>query len=274
MPAIHRIGRDAFMQVGLLCALWSGYAGVRELTGDASHLALDNAARLLDLEARYGVNVEQALQTGVQWPQAFVAANVYYLLHFPITLIVMTAAFVRSRYRVFPVLRNTLIASTTVALIVHLVVPMAPPRMLPGFIDASNTYGPDPYAIPGSGSANQFAAMPSMHVAWAVIAGYAIWHLTKHPTTRFAAMLHPLLTTIVVIVTGHHFLTDVAVGATLAAAVLAATTAAARQRSRRDSGSIQRQTRASRAESLAAVRVARDKSTTTDRVREFAATPA
>jgi hypothetical protein len=48
---------------------------------------------------------------------------------------------------------------------VHFFVPMAPPRMLPGFVDAGADFGPNPYAIVGSESANQFAAGPSMHLA-------------------------------------------------------------------------------------------------------------
>ena len=92
--------------------------------------------------------------------------------------------------------------------------------MLPNFVDATLAYGPNPYSIPGSGAVNQYAAMPSMHVGWAILAGYAIWKLSNRPIMRAAAILHPVLTAMVVIVTGHHFLSDALVGAALAAIFL------------------------------------------------------
>lgn len=133
----------------------------------------------------------------------------------------MALAFWQHRTTTYSVLRNSLIGSTAVALLLHLVVPMAPPRMLPGFVDAGAAYGPDPYAIAGSESANQFAAMPSLHVAWAVLIGCTLWRLTTWRIVRSLAVLHPLVTALVVIITGHHFVADVGIGAALAIAFVA-----------------------------------------------------
>ena len=207
---------DASAQVAILAVLWFGYAAVRNLVGDTRLTALGNASRLLQIETSLGLDIEEPLQSAITWPAAFVAANSYYLLHFPLTLAVMVFAFWYSRATVFPVLRNSLIGSTGVALIAHLAVPMAPPRMLPGFVDAGAAFGPDPYSIAGSESANQFAAMPSMHVAWAILSGYTIWQLSSRQVVRSAAVFHPMLTSVVVVVTGHHFVSDVAIGAAVA----------------------------------------------------------
>jgi hypothetical protein len=204
----------------VLGALWFAYAAVRNFAGDTRQAALGNAARLLDVESAIGVDVERVLQSAIRWPEIFTAANTYYLLHFPLTLTVMVLAFWRRRTTVFPIVRNSLIGCTSVALLIHLLVPMAPPRMLPGFVDAGAAFGPDPYAIAGSESANQFAAMPSMHVAWAILVGYAIGHLCTNWIGRIVSILHPILTALVVIVTGHHFVSDVAIGAALALALL------------------------------------------------------
>lgn len=212
---------DWLTNLVLLAALWSFYAVVRNLTGETQFVAVGNASSLLEIESTVGLDVERAVQAAVDWPQAMMAANTYYLLHFPLTLMVLGVAFWRSRSHVFPIVRNSLIGCTAVALVVHLLVPMAPPRMLPGFVDAGAEFGPDPYALAGSESANQFAAMPSMHVAWAILAGYAIWRLSSHRVTRTAAAFHPIITTFVVIVTGHHFVADAAIGAAIAIAVLA-----------------------------------------------------
>jgi hypothetical protein len=238
-PQLRLRRLDAPANALLLAGLWFGYGAVRNLTNETRHAALDNASRLLDAESALGVDIEGGLQSMLDWPQVFMAANTYYLLHFPLTLTVMAIAFWRRRTTVFSVLRNSLIATTAVALVVHLFVPMAPPRMLPGFVDAGRAYGPDPYAIAGGGSANQFAAMPSMHVAWAILAGYAIWHISGHRLVRALGALHPVITSLVVIVTGHHFVSDVAIGASLAFVFLAISRKVATGRLRR-SGSTKR----------------------------------
>lgn len=211
---------DAPAHVALLCSLWLGYKAGRALTGNTSGAALSNAARLLEVESALGLNIEQTVQSAVGTPGVFVAANTYYLLHFPLTLAVMALAFWQHRSSVFPVFRNSLIGATAAALVLHIIVPMAPPRMLPGFIDATVAYGPDPYAIPGSGAVNQFAAMPSMHVGWAILTGYAIWKTSNGVALKGVATLHPIVTVVVVIITGHHFVSDALVGAALAATFL------------------------------------------------------
>ena len=212
---------DALLNTAVLAALWAAYAVVRGLVGDSEATALDNAARLLAVQQSLGLDIEAGVQAMVQWPAAHIGANSYYLLHFPLTLVILIVAFARSRERAFPVMRDALIACTSVALVIHLIVPMAPPRMLPGFIDSSLVFGPDPYSVAGSEAANQFAAMPSMHVAWAVVVGYAVWRLTDSLAIRALAVAHPFVTTFVVIVTGHHFVTDVVIGAAAAIVALA-----------------------------------------------------
>lgn len=211
---------DAPANIALLACLWFLYAYVRNLTSDTQSIALGNATRLLDVESALGIDIEGAVQSAVHWPRAFVAANAYYLLHFPVTLTVLALAYWHRRKTVFPIVRNSLIGCTAAALVVHLAVPMAPPRMLPGFIDAGVAFGPNPYAVAGSGNANQFAAMPSMHVAWAILVGYAIWHFCAHRIGRIVGVIHPMVTALVVIVTGHHFVSDVAIGAVLAGSFL------------------------------------------------------
>lgn len=211
---------DLATHVAGLAAMWLAYAWVRSITAGAEIQAIENAARLLDLESTFGLSVEADLQSAVQSPRMFYAANVYYLLHFPITIALLVAAFVRDRHHTFSTLRNALIAVTTVALTLHIAIPLAPPRMLEGFIDAGATYGPDPYAIPGSDGANQFAALPSLHVAWAVLVAYAAGQLVTRRSLKLLAVAHPIATSAVVVTTGHHFVADAMIGAGLAATAL------------------------------------------------------
>lgn len=211
---------DVAQNAAILVALWASYATVRSLTQDTAATAVANATQLLEFQTRIGIDIESGIQKMVRWPAAMIAANYYYLVHFPVTVMALVVTFLRDRDRSYVILRNGLILVTGVALAVHLAVPLAPPRMLPGFIDTGALWGPDPYALPGSDGANQYAAMPSMHVAWAILAGHAFWRLNHVWGIRALAVAHPMMTSLVVIVTGHHFVTDAVIGAVLAALAL------------------------------------------------------
>lgn len=203
--------RDAVFNVLVLGGLWVVYALVRAVRSDVKGEALRNAEAVLRFQSHVGLDIEQGMQTAVHWAPILIGANTYYLVHFPLTLMVLAVAYLRDRHVVFVSFRNGLVAVTAAALVLHLLVPLAPPRMLDGFIDASALYGPDPYSFPGSQTANQFAAMPSLHVAWALLVSYAVVGLKLHRAVQIAAVAHAVLTVIVVVVTGHHFLADVLV---------------------------------------------------------------
>ena len=220
-----QVNRELFREVAksvvILTVAWAAYSMVRLLTTGSADVARANAVAVDSLQATLGIGIEAAIQDLMLGEVVGTLANSYYLLHFPVTLLLLVAMFVRHRTTIFPVVRDGLVAMTFFGLIVHLAFPLAPPRMLDGIVDASTMYGPNPYTIPGSGAANQFAAMPSMHVAWAIVAGWALWRST---TTRFgkvAGLLHPAFTVAVVVVTGHHFMLDAIVGSVFAVVALA-----------------------------------------------------
>ena len=107
---------------------------------------------------------------------------------------------------------------TLLALVGYWLYPLAPPRLAPGdgFIDTVRmlgTWGVAPSDIVASAS-NQYAAMPSMHVGWALWSGLTIARFAPRPTVRALGLLYPFVTFLVVIVTGNHFVLD-AVGALL-----------------------------------------------------------
>lgn len=210
---------DAAFNVLLLGALWLVYVAVRALRSNVEAEALRNAEAVLRFQSYVGLDIERGVQAAFDWAPVLIGANTYYLVHFPLTLVVLAVAFAKDRNRAFVSFRNCLVAVTTAALFIHLVLPLAPPRMLDGFIDASVAYGPNPYDFPGSHTANQFAAMPSLHVAWAFLVGSAIHRLALARTLQTAAIVHGLLTVFVVVITGHHFLADVFVAAIIVAVV-------------------------------------------------------
>ena len=109
-----------------------------------------------------------------------------------------------------------LLVTNIVALIGFWFISLAPPRLLPGFVDTVikfHTWGSLASANVAK-EANQFAAMPSLHIAWSLWCAFAIVTLAKRQWVRVLGALYPLATTFVVIGTANHFVLD-AVGGVL-----------------------------------------------------------
>ncbi len=207
---------DLVRNVIFLGLLWYVYGTVRDLASQGVGDAFDNARTVVDVQRSMGIDIEAGLQTALGFAWVFKAANWYYLVHFPVTLAVLASMYVFARHSWFSQLRNSIVAATSVALLVHVRYPLAPPRMLDGYLDTAAVFGPNAYALPGSDNANQFAAMPSMHVGWAVLVALVLWSASSRPWVRIAGVSHAVITSTVVIVTANHFMLDVLIGAGLA----------------------------------------------------------
>lgn len=181
-------------------------------------LALRHAVALLSFEQRHGLAVEKPLDHWlVGHPLlAEVASNFYDNAIFVVTLGLVAWAW-WSRPDLYRPLRNYLVVANLVGFAVFWAYPLAPPRMLAGFVDVVGKY-------PGIGGwhnelvshADQLAAMPSLHMAWAVWSALVVWRLWGQGPARRAvawlAALYPLVTAWDVLATGNHFLLDVAAG--------------------------------------------------------------
>ena len=147
------------------------------------------------------------------------AANIYYAtMHFGVLIAVLIWMFAWHRDR-YPAMRNAMAASTAICLLISFI-PVAPPRMLPqlGFVDLAARYGQSVYAALGLG-ADQLSAMPSVHVAWAMLVSWAV--ITSGVSRwRWLILLHPVVTVFVVVGTGNHFWADGIVATTVVALVL------------------------------------------------------
>lgn len=211
---------DVLRNGSIIAAVWVAYSAVRSVTVGADNVARENAELVRAFQESLGVAIEPALQELFLTEMVGLFANTYYLLHFPVTVGLLLITFFRSRDLLFPILRDGLVVMTAVGLAIHVAFPLAPPRMLDGVVDASLMYGPSPYSFPGSDAANQLAAMPSMHVAWAIALGWTILHVRSDVKLWIVAVGHPLVTFFVVLVTGHHFLADVLAGCLVAIVAL------------------------------------------------------
>jgi hypothetical protein len=144
-------------------------------------------------------------------------ANVYYaVVHVPALIIFLIWLFTLHRSRYVKV-RNTLALVTLACLLIQFI-PVAPPRLIPslGIVDAPLLYHQSVYGPIGTGIAAQLSAMPSVHVAWALVVGICAV-LVSNSRWRWLVLAHPILTIWAVTATGNHYWLDGIVAAVLLA---------------------------------------------------------
>jgi hypothetical protein len=102
--------------------------------------------------------------------------------------------------------RTTMAIFTGLALLVQ-IIPVAPPRLIghTGLVDTAAAYGQSVYAAVDF--ADQYAAMPSIHVGWAVLIAVAAWQASRGPF-RYVGLFHGVATTLLVVVTANHYWFD------------------------------------------------------------------
>lgn len=219
--------RRLVTEVGIVASLWVAYNLGRLLASHHTANAFDNSDLIWRLEGALPLPSEEWLQDvalGVV-PQAVEFANVYYVaVHFPITLAFLLYTFFRHP-AAYLWARRSLVLVTGAALVGHLTFPLAPPRMRfdLGFVDTGQYFGITPYSdVTTDSVANQFAAMPSLHVGWAVLIGIVMISIGR-TRWRWLCAIHPVVTILVVVVTGNHYWLDglVAVGLLMPAMIIA-----------------------------------------------------
>jgi hypothetical protein len=109
----------------------------------------------------------------------------------------------------FSLHRNALIIVTGIGLAAFWFYPVAPPRMLPGYHDIIRTAVPLFANVVESKGADQFASLPSLHVAWALWVAVSCTGMLRHPAAQAAIWLYPVATTLDVMSTANHYLLDV-----------------------------------------------------------------
>ena len=230
-PLWWRVAHEAL----LLGALWMVYTLGRALAGRHVGAAREHAGDVWRLERDLRLPDEASWQRwALGHTDLIQAANVYYKFEHWVALGVVTLWLLVFRVGRYPWFRRVLVATTALALAGHVAYPLMPPRMRPdlGFVDTGvvlgqSVYGPDPR---NHGLINQYAAMPSMHVAWAALFAVTVILATR-TRWRWLAVCYPAVTTTVVVITGNHYWLDGIVGVLLlclAAAAVALATRPAR----------------------------------------------
>ncbi len=214
---------DLLLQVVVFCGAYWLYRLARGLVVDHPGLALDHARALVGAERWLGLYVEPAINGWAADHRLIGAAASWGYLdcHFAITVATLAWIYLR-RHEDFARVRNTFTVAMALALVLYVAYPTVPPRLLPGagFRDLvqRETGVPDATAV----LYNPYAAIPSMHVAFALMLAVPMRRLARRRAARAAWLAYPVLVTAVVVLTGNHFWLDAAAGAAVAAVAYAA----------------------------------------------------
>ena len=216
------------------------YDAINNLAPLRVHAALAHGWGVLHLERSLGLDPEVALNRWLvsHHTLGLLLSDYYDNAHFIVTLGLLGWLWYR-RADIYRPLRNTLVAINVLGFVVFWLYPTAPPRLLAGggFEDVVASTGAlgGWHTGPLAAAANQFAAMPSLHMAWAVWCSLVMWSLSKrgsvsegpslpavgrlrHPlVVRVVACVYPCVTCVAVLATGNHYLLDVLAGVATAA---------------------------------------------------------
>lgn len=219
-PAVQRrlVSPPRWWQEFLFVAVcYSIYTLIRDELPNDRLDALSRAQDIFNLERAIHINPELAINrflAHIHW--LVIPANYYYATtHFVVTICVLCWLYFRHPLR-YRAMRTVLFLTTGLALIGFWLYPLAPPRMLTGdgFVDTVvkfHTWGGWGSSAVAKAS-NQFAAMPSLHLAWALWCGVTIALVARHRWVKVAGALYPAVTLFVILGTANHFVADAAAG--------------------------------------------------------------
>jgi hypothetical protein len=226
---------DAGCQFLLFFLAYNAYQVVRGITDGGREVAYANAERLIDLERSLGTFFEpgfqQALLDNASWLVDL--ANFMYLnSHFVITTGFLAWLYL-FRNDHFYFVRNMFMVAMAVALAGYALFPTAPPRLFPGegFTDTIAVFtGVTQDSETASLLVNQYAAVPSMHIAFSLMIAVPAAALSRHVLARSLWSAYPLLVFFVIVATGNHYWLDAAAGAAVACLAVLGARALARLR--------------------------------------------
>jgi hypothetical protein len=215
-------GSDALVQLSLFVMADILYETVRGIAESNPAVAFSNARVIVDLEQSTGLFFEQGLQAWAMGQRVLIdMANFMYVnSHFVMTTGALVWLYLRHNER-FYFVRNMFMVAMGLALVGYVLMPTAPPRFFPelGFVDTIAYYVNVKH---DSGLValffNPYAAVPSMHVAFALMISVPALLVVRHRIAKVLWGLYPLLVTFVVIVTGNHWFMDAVAGAFVAGA--------------------------------------------------------
>ncbi|MHB8531303.1 MAG: phosphatase PAP2 family protein [Solirubrobacteraceae bacterium] len=215
---------DALRQVSLFGVVYLAYRIVRGVVEGNANMAFSHARDLIALERGLHVFVEPSVQAWASGSHIVmvIASWLYVNAQTSVTIGALLYLYLVHNKR-FYFVRNMFLIAMAIALVGYVVFPTAPPRFMPewGFSDTVADIAKvniDQHGGAINALTNLYAAVPSMHVAFALMIGWTLARLVRTPVARVLWIVYPFLMTFVIIVTANHFIVDALLGAITAAA--------------------------------------------------------
>ncbi len=213
---------DVLRQVSLFGLAYLAYRVVRGLVEGRATAAFQHARDLIQIERTMHFFVEPSVQAWASGSHFLMDVSSWLYVNAQTSVTVGALIYLYLRHnRSFYFVRNMFMIAMVIALVGYMVFPTAPPRFMPewGFIDSVSDFtGVHISHASASMSAltNPYAAVPSMHVAFALMIGWPLARLTRLRVVRVAWFLYPFLMAFVIVATANHFIFDALLGAATA----------------------------------------------------------
>ena len=213
--ARRRVFRD-FFELVLVAFAFLLYFLVRGSVVDRAGEAFDRALRIVDLQQKWGFFWEPQLQALILGSRALVQLfnAIYFWLDFPLIVVVGLWLYFWHRHQ-YTVVRDAILSSGAIALVIYHLLPVAPPRLVPGLglVDTLAEFSSLAYQTQSTAPfVNPYAAVPSLHVGWALLLALGIIGATRVKPVWLLAFLLPWAQLAAIVFTANHFIFDAIVG--------------------------------------------------------------
>ena len=206
-------------QLGIFLLAYLLYSLARFVTIGDLGVAQHNADWIMDLEDKLNVAVEAGVQQGLTGTWVLWVLNHLYLAA---QLVVLPGSLIFLYRRSRPLydrLRNTILATWVLSIPIYAAFPVAPPRLADsGLVDTITTQ--TGLALDSSLTTsfyNELAAVPSLHVGFAVVIGIIVAAAVRNPVMKVVWWLWGPAIGLAVVATGNHYVFDIAAGVVAAA---------------------------------------------------------
>ena len=211
--------KGGIREITLFLVVYTAYSLTQDALPDRQLLAFHNTYNVIDFERRLKIFWELSIQSWFLRSDVLVqlANALYTLLFFPVLISFGVWAYKYHRQQ-YLIARNAIFISAVIAFPCFAFYPVAPPRLLSnlGFVDTLATYMNLKTSSMPTHLVNQYAAMPSLHMAWTLLVGIATIRIAKTWWLKVVGILLPLLMFVTIVATANHFILDAIVGAAIA----------------------------------------------------------
>jgi membrane-associated phospholipid phosphatase len=215
----HGGGRRSPIWLEVIVILWLLwiYDAINNLAPLRIAMANHDASDILHVEKGLHLDPEAAMDKWLSGHHgvATLISNYYDNAHFGVTLALVGILWVKWPDLYRP-LRNNLVMINVIGMAVFWLFPTAPPRLLNPAMYSDVVANTHAFGSWHTGTlataANQLAAMPSLHIAWACWCSLAMWRLLNHRRFAVAVWVYPVITALAVLSTGNHWFLDVLAG--------------------------------------------------------------